>query len=432
MNRNKQKIKVFKYDFSILRKNKLKKIKLVDTTNKKAKWSFTGGPFGSNLQSSDYTESGIRVIQLQNIGVGFFNDNYKIFTSEEKANELLSCNIYPNEIIISKMGDPVGRACIVPNFEKRYIMCSDGIRIVVDETKYSKTYIYYAINSPSFRLKIFRNSTGSTRRRIGLDVLKNLEMLILKEKKDQEQIAGCLKTLDDLILLEERKLEQLKIYKKGILQRLYPPKDKNTPELRFPKFNQKWKKNKLKEICIFKNGGSYENNISKSGKYDLITLNSIDIEGNLKDKHHTVDYGEWYLCKNDIVMILSDVATGKFLGLSAIIPKNDKYVLNQRVGLLRVHKDKSANFIRYFINQNQKYFMSHGQGANQKNLSKEDVLSFCLMLLIDIKEQQKIAECISSIDDLISAQTEKIKALQQHKKGLLQGLFPSIEEVKNE
>lgn len=432
MNKINKETKFSKYILPNIKTKKWKKIRLIDTTNKKIKWSFTGGPFGSNLQSSDYTNDGIRVIQLQNIGDGVFNNDYKIYTSEEKANELLSCNIYPNEILISKMGDPVGRACIVPDQEKRYVMCSDGIRIVVDEDKYSKDYIYYAINSEAFRLKIFKNSTGSTRRRIGLDILKNLEMFILKEKEEQEKIAECLKSIDDLILQEEDKLEKLKSHKKGLLQNLFPMQNKNVPELRFPSFYEEWDIKKLESICMFRNGGSYESNIIENGKYNLITLNSIDIDGNLKDNHHTINCGDWYLCKNDIVMILSDVATGRFLGLSAIIPKNNKFVLNQRVGLLRTDKDKSADYIRYFINQNQKYFMTHGQGANQKNLSKEDILSFCIKIPKKIEEQQKIANCISSIDDLISAQTKKIELLKQHKKGLLQGLFPSIKEVEND
>jgi type I restriction enzyme S subunit len=122
-------------------------LKLIETVDKKIKWSFIGGPFGSNLKSSDYTPNGVRIIQLQNIGDAEFNDDYKIFTSDEKADELLSCNIYPGDIILSKMGDPVGRACLIPNNHNRYVMCSDGIRLVVDEKSHSKYFIYSLINS---------------------------------------------------------------------------------------------------------------------------------------------------------------------------------------------------------------------------------------------------------------------------------------------
>jgi type I restriction enzyme S subunit len=195
---------------------------LIDVANKKTKWSFTGGPFGSNLKSSDYIYNGIRVIQLQNIGDGEFLDEYKIYTSVQKADELLSCNIYPGEIILSKMGDPVGRACLIPETSKRYVMCSDGIRLVVDEQRYSKYFIYSIINSKHFRPLIEKAATGSTRKRIGLDDLKNLPMLTPIKLEEQQKIANCLFSLDELITEQAKKIEQLKLHKKGLMQELFP------------------------------------------------------------------------------------------------------------------------------------------------------------------------------------------------------------------
>lgn len=200
---------------------------LIDVTNKKIKWSFTGGPFGSNLKSSDYTTTGVRIIQLQNIGDAEFNDDYKIFTSEEKADELLSCNIYPGDIIMSKMGDPVGRACLIPDKHTRYVMCSDGIRVVIDEEKYSKYFIYSLINSVQFRTLVEKTATGSTRKRIGLDELKNLPMLVPNDKLEQQKIADCLSAVDKLITVQSEKIEQLKAHKKGLMQQLFPSPKEN-------------------------------------------------------------------------------------------------------------------------------------------------------------------------------------------------------------
>src|SRR5690606_15513882 len=107
----------------------------------------TGGPFGSNLKASDYTENGVRIIQLQNIGDGVFNDEYRVYTSTKKADELASCNIFPGDILLSKMGDPVARATLVPPIEERYLMASDGIRLKVDEKKFDRNFILEAINS---------------------------------------------------------------------------------------------------------------------------------------------------------------------------------------------------------------------------------------------------------------------------------------------
>lgn len=202
---------------------------LIETANKKVKWSFTGGPFGSNLKASDYTADGFRIIQLQNIGDGEFNNDYKIYTSKEKANELLSCNIYAGEIIISKMGDPVGRACLIPDSLKRCVMASDGIRLVVDESKYSKYYIYSLINSKRIREAIEKKATGSTRKRIGLDELKGIELMMPKKLAEQQKIASCLSSLDALIVAQAEKIEQLKLHKKGLMQGLFPVVNDKTP-----------------------------------------------------------------------------------------------------------------------------------------------------------------------------------------------------------
>lgn len=195
---------------------------LIETTNSKIKWSFTGGPFGSNLKASDYTSEGIRIIQLQNIGDGEFHNDNKIYTSLEKADELLSCNIYAGDIIISKMGDPVGRACLIPNKLQRCVMASDGIRFVVDENKHSKYFIYSLLNSKRIRQAIESKSTGSTRKRIGLDALRETELIIPKNLKEQQKIASCLLAVDELITAQAEKIEQLQQHKKGLMQGLFP------------------------------------------------------------------------------------------------------------------------------------------------------------------------------------------------------------------
>jgi type I restriction enzyme, S subunit len=193
--------------------------KLGEIADSNKKWSFTGVPFGSNLKSSDYTETGIRIIQLQNIGDGVFNNASEVFTSKSKADELISCNIYPGEIILSKTGDPVARACIIPNNHDRFLMCSDGIRLVVNEREYNTYFIYTYINSPVFRVLAENNSTGSTRKRIGLSQLRNLELL-LPILDEQTAIAEILFSMDTEIITLEQKLSKYKMLKQGIMQEL--------------------------------------------------------------------------------------------------------------------------------------------------------------------------------------------------------------------
>jgi type I restriction enzyme S subunit len=133
---------------------------------------------------------------------------------------------------------------------------------------------------------------------------------------------------------------------------------------------------------------------------------------------------------NDLVMVLSDVAHGNFLGLTDIIPSN-KYVLNQRMAGLRIKDLDEVNpqFIRYFINKSQKYFKSKGQGSSQLNLSKSAVTDFPVLKPSRLKEQQKIAACLTSLDKVITAESQKLDILKDHKKGLLQNLLPQEGET---
>ena len=192
----------------------------LETVTLNSRYSFTGGPFGSDLKNEEYTEEGVRIIQLQNIGVGEFRDDYKIFTSEEKANQLSSCNIFPGDIIIAKMADPVARACIIPNADSRYIMASDGIRLEVDTDKFNVKFIEYAINAKYFNFQAELNSTGTTRLRIGLTTLKKLK-LILPNIDEQNDIVRFLESYNNVFLETINKLsnqiDYLKDYRKSLI-----------------------------------------------------------------------------------------------------------------------------------------------------------------------------------------------------------------------
>lgn len=194
-------------------------VKFADVADKKNQWSITGGPFGSNLKADDYTLDGIRIIQLQNIGDGIFHNDYQVYTSQRKADELLSCNIYPGEIILSKMGDPVARACFVPNTDRRYLMCSDGIRLVVDKNRFDKRFVHDYINSTYFRSKAIEASTGSTRQRIGLEDLKLLPFAA-PPFAEQTAIAQILADMDAEIAALVQKREKTVALKQGMMQEL--------------------------------------------------------------------------------------------------------------------------------------------------------------------------------------------------------------------
>jgi type I restriction enzyme S subunit len=401
---------------------------LIDTADKKIRWSFTGGPFGSNLKASDYTEKGVRIIQLQNIGDGVFLDDYKIFTSEEKADELLSCNIYSGEIILSKMGDPVGRACMIPDHLSKCVMASDGIRLVVDKKRYSKFFIYSLINSKQIRDAIEKKSTGSTRKRIGLDELKHIPLPIPPSLEEQQKIATCLSSLDEIITAESQKLDILKGHKKGLLQNLLPQEGETVPTFRFKEFKEfedmgDWEETTLTQVADYENGKAHEQDIADDGKFIVVNSKFISQDGEVKKFTNTAFLPA---TKGDILMVLSDIPNGRAIAKCFLVEEDNRYTVNQRICRL-TPRNINSKILYYLLNRNP-YFLDFDDGVKQTNLRKEDVLNCPLLIPSDPKEQDKIANTLSSIDELINAQSQKLEALQLHKKGLLQGLFPNLNE----
>lgn len=253
---------------------------------------------------------------------------------------------------------------------------------------------------------------------------KHIEPFIIKIPilEEQQKIANFLSCIDKLISNHQSRLNIVKNLKKAFLQRLFPKKGETKPEIRFSDFTDEWKKCKLGEKVIYKNGKGYEEIQSDKGKYELINLNSISIDGGLKPSGRFIAEEVETLKKNDLVMVLSDIGHGDLLGRVAIIPENDKFVLNQRVALLRVNDNTNPQFLFSLINAKQDYFKKEGAGSSQLNLSKKSVEDF-IVNYPSVDEQIKIGAFFSNFNVLIFNYQHKLEILQNIKKGLLQQMF---------
>jgi type I restriction enzyme, S subunit len=195
-------------------------VKLSDIADRYQRFSFVGGPFGSSLKVSDYTATGVRILQLQNIGDGVFHDEYAIFTSPSKADSLLANNIYSGDLLIAKMGDPVARCCVVPRDQSRYVMASDGIRLAVDKVHFDPYLIKELINFKTFRSQAESASSGSTRKRISLAALRQLTLAVPPDLSEQHSIASMLRNVDDELDALRKRISKAKAIKQGMMHEL--------------------------------------------------------------------------------------------------------------------------------------------------------------------------------------------------------------------
>jgi len=181
--------------------------------------AFVDGPFGSNLKVSDYTSTGVRILQLQNLGDGaFINDNVK-YTSGVKATALSRCNVRPGDIIIAKMAEPLARACIVPREVKRAVIVADLIKLRPAEDV-DPDYLCAAINGQDFRREAERLSTGTTRTRISLSRLKGIALLS-PPTEVQAYIGTIVRTIDEAIEQTEALIAKTQQIKAGLMHDLF-------------------------------------------------------------------------------------------------------------------------------------------------------------------------------------------------------------------
>ena len=195
----------------------------------------------------------------------------------------------------------------------------------------------------------------------------------------------------------------------------------NIPQLRFPEFETDWEKEKLKNVSTYFNGGSFENDVQVEGRYELVTLKSINMSGSLVHSKRFIEIEVSTLSKNTLVMILSEQSPG-LLGMTALIPIDNKYVLNQRVAEIRPNDNVDSYFLSMSINRNQRYFGKHGAGTKVQNLSKPNVENY-EFLCPTKPEQQKIAAFLTAVDNKIEQLSKKQELLGEYKKGLMQKIF---------
>ena len=284
----------------------------------------------------------------------------------------------------------------------------------------SKRFLFQFLHTDGFVADVLNKCTGSNYPAINSSDLSEIRINIPK-LTEQEKIADSLSSVDSIISVQSQKIELLKEHKKGLLQKFFPRDGENVPRLRFPEFldDGKWEEKTLGDVVDYENGKAHENNISENGDYIVVNSKFISTEGEI------IKYTNSAFClasKNDILMVLSDVPNGRAIAKCYLVEFDNLYTVNQRICRITTKKTVSK-FLFYVIDRN-KYFLSFDDGVKQTNLRKEDVLNCPIVIPSNPDEQQKIADCLSLVDEQINQQTKKLETLKEHKKALIQQLFP--------
>jgi len=375
-----------------------------------------------NLRTSEFLNTGdYYLVTGTDFDNGRINFDTCHYVEKERYDQDPKIQIDNGSILITKDGT-LGKVALVEGLDKPATLNAGVFNVTIKTGNIDGKYIYQYLKAPFLMDYVSKHATGGTIKHLNQNILVDFPVLLPKKVEEQRKLGELYHNLDNLITLQQRQLDKLAIVKKTMLEKMFPKDGANVPEIRFAGFKGAWEQRKLSAMTDYKNGKGHEDRQSDNGKYELINLNSISIDGGLKHSGKFVDETEDTLVENDLVMVLSDVGHGDLLGRVALIPENDRFVLNQRVALLRPNNTVDPQFLFSHINAHQQYFKTQGAGMSQLNISKGSVEGFTSW--VPHKEEQiKIGELFSNLDNLITLHQRELNALKTLKKSMLQQLF---------
>jgi type I restriction enzyme, S subunit len=314
-----------------------------------------------------------------------------------------------NDILVSN---------IRPYLKKVWVSDKDGgasndVIVIRAKKNLSSQYLPFILKNDSFIAYVMRGAKGVKMPRGDVSLMREYPV-VYPSIPEQQKIADCLINLDELIAAHDHKLDALKAHKQGLMEQLFPREGETVPRLRFPNFQNgsDWDAQLISDVVkSVKTGKLDANAMVDNGKYRFYTC---------AKNYYKIDN---YAFDGEALLIAGN---GAYLGyIHHYIGKFNAY---QRTYVLQEF-DINVIFLKYYLDRNfPARLSSEKKDGNTPYIVLSSITDMPLLVPRDEDEQREIADCLSSLDELVSSQTQKLDALKAHKKALMQQLFPSMAE----
>ena len=315
-------------------------------------------------------------------------------------------------------------------YSRYHGICSPAYVILRRRVEGSEEYFRHYLKTDRFIRILTKNLEGlRDGKMINYKQFSEL-MLPVPQPPEQQKIADCLSSLDELMAAQARKVEALKTHKKGLMQQLFPREGETEPRIRFPEFQNagEWEVRTIGDMFRLINGCAFKPEDWKPTGTPIIRIQ------NLNDPSAEFNYSQAPVPERnriesgDLLFAWSGTLGSSF---GARVWNGPSGVLNQHIfKVLMDEQQITLPFALLVLARVEEDIAkkTHGFKASFVHVKKSDLVKVDLSLP-SLPEQQRIATCLSSLDALITAETRKLEALKTHKKGLMQQLFPSPEDV---
>jgi restriction endonuclease S subunit len=374
---------------------------------------------------------GLRLLRGINITEGVIRHNQNIDRYYlGNIDKLEKYRLKINDLVIAMDGSKVGKnTALISSFDVNTLLVQRVARLRTNYVS-SIQFIFQHINSSIFHAYVDKINTSSGIPHISAKQINDFS-IYFPSLEEQQKIADCLSSLDNLITAQAQKLESLEVHKKGLMQQLFPSDGETIPKLRFLEFRDagEWEEKKLDDVCDIQRGKFSHRPRNEprffGGKYPFIqTGDIVKANGGIVKASQSL---------NELGLTVSKLFKPTIVLITVAANIGDTGILDYEacftdsvVGL--VPNDQiSPYFLQLVMSGKKDYLNTIAPAAAQKNINNE-ILREVDILIPSLLEQQKIADCLSSLDQLITAQKQKLETLKTHKKGLMQQLFPQISE----
>ena len=347
---------------------------------------FTDGDW---IESKDQSEEGIRLVQTGNIGEGIYleKESRAKYISEETFKRMKCTEIFPGDILVSRLPDPVGRACIVPEKKERMVTAVDCTICRPNKSLISKEYLCYFMRSNAYYTRLMGNVKGATRKRISRKNLGNIE-LDVPSKEEQLRVVKQLDCLTKVINSRRKEIELLDDLIKARFVEMFGDFKINP---------MGWPVVGFEEIAII--DGNMTTDYEKYADYPHIGIDSIEKESGLLKGYRTV--------AEDGVISAKYVFTPAHIIYSKIRPNLNKVALPDFDGLCSADAypilpiEGKCNRVFLAYDMRSQFFLDYIlQFCNRTNLPKvnrKEVTGFRTPLP-PIELQNEFASFVAQVD----------------------------------
>lgn len=268
------------------------------------------------------------------------------------------------------------------------------------------------------RSQLIDLGAGNTFKELSGSALKGF-VVPVPSLAEQQKIAECLRSVDELIAAQARKVDALKTHKRGLIRQLFPLKGETQPRVRFPEFRSAaaWEVKPLGEVAenLDNQRIPITSNERKTGHVPYYGASGV------------VDYVEGYIFDEDLLCVSEDGANLVARTYPIAFPISGKTWVNNHAHVLRFKHACTQKFVELYLNSIE--LDDFITGMAQPKLNKA-MLETIPIPHPDVSEQRLIADCLRKLDELIRAEIHRFSTLKAHKNGLMQQLFPKTEDVE--